>query len=47
MVQFRCGSKFTVLPTDGKNSDSQGVYNWESSVAMFLQIQTDIYPTYI
>ena len=21
MVQFRCGSKFTVLPTDGKNSD--------------------------
>ena len=21
MVQFRCGSKFTVLPRDGKNSD--------------------------
>ena len=21
MVQFRCGSKLTVLPTDGKNSD--------------------------
>ena len=21
MVQFRCGSKFTVLPTDGENSD--------------------------
>ena len=21
MVQFRCGSKFSVLPTDGKNSD--------------------------
>ena len=21
MVQFRCGSKFTVLPTDGKNAD--------------------------
>ena len=21
MVQFRCGSKFTVLPTDGKNSN--------------------------
>ena len=21
MLQFRCGSKFTVLPTDGKNSD--------------------------
>ena len=21
IVQFRCGSKFTVLPTDGKNSD--------------------------
>ena len=21
MVQFRCGSKFTVLPTDDKNSD--------------------------
>ena len=21
MVQFRCGSRFTVLPTDGKNSD--------------------------
>ena len=21
MVQFRCGSKFTILPTDGKNSD--------------------------
>ena len=21
MVQFRCGTKFTVLPTDGKNSN--------------------------
>ena len=25
MVQFQCGSKFTVLPTDGINSDSQRV----------------------
>ena len=23
MVQFRCGSKFTVLPTDGKKSDQR------------------------
>ena len=26
MVQFRCGSKFTVLPMDGKNSDQ---WRWE------------------
>ena len=36
MVQFRCGSKFTVLPMDGKNSDQ---WRWEDPAIDYIFFQ--------
>ena len=53
MVQFRCGTKFTVSPTDGKNSDQwrrEDPGNREPSQLIlfhFLDIKLVLFPNFM